>query len=232
MKMIVSAAAFAVAMGTCASASATIIDVIYKGSVIEGSGPDDLGLFGAVGGSLVGDAFIATFEMDTSKGNNLSTPTENLIEGGIVYGVESPMLSATLEINGKTADVGIGTSGTVQSFLGQPGVTNQQAHLVQGINVMLLNVSDASGASVGNIPFTIDVPFTFTLDTSDAGFGEANFSSSGISTALSLGPTQLIYQYPSPDGAAPEPSTWAMMLIGFVGLGYAGYRKTREPRAA
>jgi hypothetical protein len=76
MKMIVSAAAFAVAMGTCASASATIIDVIYKGSVIEGSGPDDLGLFGAVGGSLVGDAFIATFEMDTSKGNNLSTPTE------------------------------------------------------------------------------------------------------------------------------------------------------------
>jgi hypothetical protein len=232
MKMIVPATAFAVAMGTFAPASATIIDVIYKGSVIDGSGPDDLSLFGPVGGSLVGDAFVATFEMDTSKGNNLSTPTENLIEGGIVYGVESPMLSATLEINGKTADVGIGTSGTVQSFLGQPGVANQQTHLVQGINVMLLNVSDASGASVGKIPFTIDVPLTFTLDSSDTGFGEANFSSSGISTALSLGPTQLIYQYPSPDGAAPEPSTWAMMLLGFAGLGYTGYRKTREPRAA
>jgi hypothetical protein len=26
-------------------------------------------------------------------------------------------------------------------------------------------------------------------------------------------------------GAVPEPSTWAMMLIGFAGLGYAGYRK-------
>ena len=232
MKMIVSAAAFAVAMGTCASASATIIDVIYKGSVIEGSGPDDLGLFGAVGGSLVGDAFIATFEMDTSKGNNLSTPTENLIEGGIVYGVESPMLSATLEINGKTADVGIGTSGTVQSFLGQPGVANQQTHIVQGTNLMLLNVSDASGASVGNIPFTIDVPLTFTLDSSDTGFGQANFSSSGITTALSLSPTQLIYQYPSPDGAAPEPSTCAMMLLGFAGLGYAGYRKAKTSCAA
>jgi hypothetical protein len=24
---------------------------------------------------------------------------------------------------------------------------------------------------------------------------------------------------------APEPSTWAMMLLGFVGLGYAGYRR-------
>jgi hypothetical protein len=31
--------------------------------------------------------------------------------------------------------------------------------------------------------------------------------------------------------AVPEPSTWAMMLIGFAGLGYAGYRKARTSRA-
>jgi PEP-CTERM motif len=28
-------------------------------------------------------------------------------------------------------------------------------------------------------------------------------------------------------GTVPEPSTWAMMLLGFAGLGYAGYRSTR-----
>jgi PEP-CTERM motif len=28
------------------------------------------------------------------------------------------------------------------------------------------------------------------------------------------------------DGA-PEPSTWAMMLAGFAGLGFAGYRKAK-----
>jgi hypothetical protein len=33
-------------------------------------------------------------------------------------------------------------------------------------------------------------------------------------------------------GAVPEPSTWAMMLVGFAGLGFAGYRRAREPRAA
>jgi hypothetical protein len=32
-------------------------------------------------------------------------------------------------------------------------------------------------------------------------------------------------------GAVPEPSTWAMMLIGFAGLGYTGYRQMRAAKA-
>ena len=32
--------------------------------------------------------------------------------------------------------------------------------------------------------------------------------------------------------AVPEPSTWAMMLLGFTGLGFAGYRKSRKAAAA
>ncbi len=32
--------------------------------------------------------------------------------------------------------------------------------------------------------------------------------------------------------AVPETSTWAMMLIGFVGLGYVGYRRARKGSAA
>jgi PEP-CTERM motif len=31
--------------------------------------------------------------------------------------------------------------------------------------------------------------------------------------------------------AIPEPSTWAMMLLGFAGLGYAGFRKARSVRS-
>ncbi len=31
---------------------------------------------------------------------------------------------------------------------------------------------------------------------------------------------------------APEPSTWAMMLLGFAGLGFVGYRKTVKARHA
>ena len=32
----------------------------------------------------------------------------------------------------------------------------------------------------------------------------------------------------SEPAVVPEPSTWAMMLVGFAGLGFAGYRRTRK----
>jgi hypothetical protein len=29
--------------------------------------------------------------------------------------------------------------------------------------------------------------------------------------------------------AVPEPSTWAMMILGFVGVGFMTYRRTSKP---
>jgi hypothetical protein len=31
--------------------------------------------------------------------------------------------------------------------------------------------------------------------------------------------------------STPEPSTWAMMTLGFVGLSFAGYRSSRKAGA-
>ena len=40
------------------------------------------------------------------------------------------------------------------------------------------------------------------------------------------------FAYDLAPSAVPEPSTWAMMLLGFAGLGYAGYRRTRSGQTA
>ena len=40
------------------------------------------------------------------------------------------------------------------------------------------------------------------------------------------------YDYTPATPAVPEPSTGAMMMIGFVGLGYAGYRTMKGGTAA
>jgi hypothetical protein len=37
---------------------------------------------------------------------------------------------------------------------------------------------------------------------------------------------------PAPPPGTPEPSTWAMMIIGFAGLGYAGFRASKKKSAA
>jgi PEP-CTERM motif len=31
----------------------------------------------------------------------------------------------------------------------------------------------------------------------------------------------------TPPNGVPEPATWEMMMFGFAGLGFAGYRKAR-----
>jgi hypothetical protein len=62
-----------------------------------------------------------------------------------------------------------------------------------------------------NLGPNIDLTFGYTLVADGSG---------GFGFELAIG------------GAVPESSTWAMMLIGFGGLGFAGYRRAREPRAA
>jgi PEP-CTERM motif len=62
-----------------------------------------------------------------------------------------------------------------------------------------------------NLGPNIDLTFGYTLVADGSG---------GFGFDLAIG------------GAVPEPSTWAMMLVGFAGLGFAGYRRAREPRAA
>ena len=51
-------------------------------------------------------------------------------------------------------------------------------------------------------------------------YTNSNGGSQGQDLVTSIGG-----QFYSVAAAAPEPSTWAMMLLGFVGVGFSAYRK-------
>jgi hypothetical protein len=65
--------------------------------------------------------------------------------------------------------------------------------------------------------------FTFGLDSVDAlDYIALSFD---VYSSSSLSPGDYLGSMGVADNAVPEPSTWAMMLIGFAGLGYSAYRR-------
>jgi PEP-CTERM motif-containing protein len=72
-------------------------------------------------------------------------------------------------------------------------------------------------------------PFTVTgIDPAD-GLDPSNTSAFATGLTFESDGTFTGIQTPITEGAVvPEPSTWAMMLLGFVGLGFAGYRKSQQ----
>jgi PEP-CTERM motif len=99
----------------------------------------------------------------------------------------------------------------------------------------------------------VDVPYTFTgtalYKNGQTAFVSGSGEFDGVSTAAFTvvidcvsSPTNckgFIPEIESPSslggvrvlpGVIPEPSTWAMMLAGFTGLGFIGYRRTRRAR--
>lgn len=70
---------------------------------------------------------------------------------------------------------------------------------------------------------------TFTLAVQDVSLKEFFIVGGPISAnlmgSITIGP-------PQAEGAVPEPSTWAMMILGFLGVGLTAYRRSRKGGAA
>jgi hypothetical protein len=67
-----------------------------------------------------------------------------------------------------------------------------------------------------------------TETTASGGGTSCSFGGDGIGTCT--GSASLRFVAYVATGAVPETSTWAMLLLGFAGLGYAGYRRTKRTR--
>ena len=80
------------------------------------------------------------------------------------------------------------------------------------------------GASVPDFTLSPGKSMTFDIEN-----GADDFVLAQMITYNPLNPADSTVGTVFQDGfLVPEPATWAMMLLGFVGLGYAGLRRARN----
>jgi hypothetical protein len=109
------------------------------------------------------------------------------------------------------------------------GGANNVAEALLGPGVEIFGIAILGGFDVSS---TFDFSFQGDLILGDISNNSvSNLGFMGPNIDLTLSDEFGIFVI---GGAVPEPSTWAMMLLGFAGLGLVGYRQTRgaRPQAA
>ena len=226
--LVVCATLFGTATHGVSQASAAIMDVTYTGTITVGF--DTFGLFG-LPANLIGSSWVATYTFDTlsSPSDSYSSSTTNWISGGSAFGNTSPVLSSMITINGVGRAVDASywgrDFGANTTELG--GTYSEQYHHAEnyssGQQEYLTNsIFNANGSLLASIT----TPFTHTVDADDIPYGTYALQ---IGTNFEYLTAHLTTITVSEHGVAavPEPSTWAMMLLGFAGVGFAAYRKRK-----
>jgi hypothetical protein len=226
---LVSVVAGVAMLGGVSQASAAIMDVTYTGTVTSGglgSGIDWLGFFGTAGANLIGSSWVATYTSDTSLGYLISSSSKNDVYGGSKFGTTSPVLSSMITINGVGKAVGGSYFG--EDFGYNDGSSSQQYHIAQsGQPGQLQTLQNSISTHNGSLLASITTPFSHTVDANDSqtsyfldDLSGENFYANLTSLTVSEHVT-----------AVPEPSTWAMMLLGFAGVGFMTYSRRSQPAA-
>jgi len=217
------------------SASADIITEVFKGTVSSLYGTDTI----FNGQVSVGDKFTATFVINTSLGQQFNSTGSFNLQGGVPDSNTSPVTSASLAISGQSilqlngswfgglqntnSTAGNGWAFTTYAFSLDAA---QTTGLYMSLYIPSLNPVTPP------FPTSIASPFSYTADPYwDYVFGQLlepggtgnnpnliNFASSSVTLTVE-----------SNVGAVPEPSTWAMIILGFCGVGFLAHRRKSSP---
>jgi hypothetical protein len=143
--------------------------------------------------------------------------------------------------------VGYGGTGETLTYDAEADFTFQTTSPEKLFLTLFSNDSSGSGFDSLELKIVVDGNSSFTFQTESLDRTEAFFSDNSLLLGvLGAGNQTVDVSYLltasgvgdgfgfdfGVGGAVPEPSTWAMMLLGFAGLGYAGYRRARKASAA
>jgi hypothetical protein len=145
------------------------------------------------------------------------------------------VLTSSVTINGVTKTVGGNYFGyDLGENDGGLGTYSRQLH--QSLNTgggVTQNLSNDISNNTGTLPSSITTPFVYAVSFGDTASGYFSFSGPTSETIhANLATLAISNHIRAVESAVPEPSTWAMMLLGFAGVGFIGYRRSRKSTMA
>ena len=185
-----------------------------------------------------------TAAVDSTAGQTLGIVTiQDLLGGGVSvdFAVNSPATFFASTGNGQnhvTVGLNLDKTITLADITGLPATPTFT--FTAPVGPLSSNFGTMSAGLQGNWNGTSN-HFAGPIDFSIAGVSVSDFvanSQGFFAVADLLGPNGtgevggMIETTITQHSAVPEPSTWAMLLVGFAGLGFAGYRKAKTPRTA
>jgi PEP-CTERM motif len=214
------------------SASADIINVTYTGTVTNIDDQrggnvvghvDELGLFGNPTATLVGSQFSVTYTFDSTLAA-ISPDGHSTINSSTGF---SPSVITINSVQQTIVQDGLGTALT-----GGQGIQHQLNGDLVG-TVFGASVQAGLGNGLSATPVA---PGVFTQDSTLTVPG-CNCSGNGVITIsgnfgqefIDISLATAITTDTSLTTAVPEPSTWAMMILGFAGVGFMAYRRKSKP---
>jgi hypothetical protein len=238
-------------VGLVSSAAADLLDVTFTGTVVSSSDP--FAVFGCTDSCTdnpyKGYSYTATYLFDNLAADSFvtfATPGDPA-SGENNVGLEGGTFDAPLIVSPLISDSATLTDGAItRTFSVDPtGNAGLGIFTTGGVSVtsssalpytFLAYVTDGVGNTIRNTVTSSSLPFSITeafgpLSVSGGnGSGNIQFScdvlEAGCKGSIDADLTVSL-QVLSTVRTVPEPSTWVMMLIGFAGLGYAGYRSRK-----
>jgi hypothetical protein len=201
-------------LGLSGAASAEIVTVKYTGPAILVSDAN-----GGVPPASEGDTLVATYVF------NLANATDSDIDpvtGGFSSGPYGSFVTASLTVNGAAGALPVFTTGELTG----------ETQVFETGTVLDSEVTDNAGNHLTSLVTSENFSWNLAPPLHGVSFDPSGDDEALVQLGTAAGDlleadVANVTVTVSSSSPVPEPSTWAMMLVGFAGIGFFSYRCSR-----